>query len=64
MPQEDSWLSQETAWQRHHDHYVTAYLRGELTGKFELRQYQIAIDREKRGQVKPLPEMVVKPNPS
>ena len=44
-------------FQRHHDHYVrlARKLEGRLT-KADQRNYDLAMERERKGLVKPLPE--------
>lgn len=46
------------SWQSHHDHYVKAYIDATKNGvsldEIEMGEYQLAMNREQAGLVKPL----------
>lgn len=57
-------ISQQAYWseamQRHHDYYVFLFRQGNLSRE-DNAQYQLAMERENNGQVRPLPADAVSP---
>lgn len=49
------------ALQRHHDYYVFLYRQGKLTHIDDQHQYANAMDREDKGEVKPLADNAANP---
>ncbi|MDQ3008328.1 MAG: hypothetical protein M3Q81_01905 [bacterium] len=47
--------TQSAAEQRHHDYYVRLQRKGKMTEE-DRPQYELAMRREREGEVKPLPE--------
>jgi hypothetical protein len=50
----------ENACQRHHDYYVFLYRQGNISEE-DMPNYHLAMQRERKGLVKPLPKDAVSP---
>jgi hypothetical protein len=50
----------KNAYQRHHDYYVFLYRQGDISQE-DMPNYHLAMQREAKGLVKPLPKNAVSP---